>query len=372
MNGWPLLSPHTGIGSYTKNLALALKSNPEIDTHFFYGSHVSKDIRMNPLPGISKAKSIVKKFIPKPYEMMRLMQQFYFSGATKSEDFDLYHDPSFKPLSFRGPIVITVHDLSPMHYPDTHPKDRVLDFEKNLPKSLQRAERILVDSDFIRNEIIREFGFADKIHTVHLGVDPSFHPRNEEDISKTLSSYGLQYKKYILAVGTIEPRKNLIAAIKAYQKLGAAICEEYPLVIIGMRGWENSFFDSEMKNTDTKNILMPGFMPQENLLHLYSGASLFVYPSLYEGFGLPVLEAMASGVPVITSNCSSLPEVAGDAGILINPQDIDSISQNMENCLSSTEFASTLSRQGIQRAKEFTWDRCAKETFAVYQKAIKS
>jgi alpha-1,3-rhamnosyl/mannosyltransferase len=89
---------------------------------------------MNPLPGISKAKSIVKKFIPKPYEMMRLMQQFYFSGATKSEDFDLYHDPSFKPLSFRGPIVITVHDLSPMHYPDTHPKDRVLDFEKNLPK----------------------------------------------------------------------------------------------------------------------------------------------------------------------------------------------------------------------------------------------
>jgi glycosyltransferase involved in cell wall biosynthesis len=370
MNGWPLLSPHTGIGSYVRNLAESLQKMDDMEASFFYGRSISSEIRQVPVANITKYKSWVKKFVPKPYEVMRGIQQFYFSRGANSGEFDIYHEPSFKPLNFRGPTVITVHDLSPIVFSETHPADRVADFKKNLPKSLKKADKIITDSDFIKNEIIRDYGFANKITTTLLGVSAEFRPREIHEISETLSRFNLGYKNFILAVGTIEPRKNLLTTIKAYQKLKQNFKAKFPLVIIGMKGWQNSDFDNSLQGSDMTGINILGYVSQPDLLNIYSAAGLFVYPSLYEGFGLPILEAMASGVPVITSNRASLPEVAGDAAITIEPHDVDALADNMLRCLDDVDFSKKMTQKGIDRAKEFTWDRCARQTVGVYKSVL--
>ena len=176
---------------------------------------------------------------------------------------------------------------------------------------------------------------------------------------------------YLLAVGTLEPRKNLLRTIDAYTGLPQKLRSSTPLVIAGMRGWLAQDLESRIRQYEQRGeVRWLGYVPADELPLLYSGAAMLVYPSLYEGFGLPVLEAMASGIPVITSNRASLPEVAGDVGVMINPEDFGELRTHMQRLLEDRAEAGRLGRLGVERARLFTWQACADKTLAVYRAVV--
>jgi alpha-1,3-rhamnosyl/mannosyltransferase len=186
-----------------------------------------------------------------------------------------------------------------------------------------------------------------------------------------VAPFGLQAGQYILSVGTLEPRKNLTTAIKAYARLPETIRQDMPFVIAGMKGWRTDGLDKEVAALIEKGqIRRLGYVPDEALPALYSGARAFVYPSLYEGFGLPPLEAMACGTPVIVSNRSSLPEVVGDAGLKVEALDVDGLAGAMNQVIEDDVLRASLRQRGMERAKGFSWRRCAEETLAVYRKVV--
>jgi len=210
-----------------------------------------------------------------------------------------------------------------------------------------------------------------KVHVIYLGVGENYAPRSAEELGSVLARFDLSAKSYIFAVGTLEPRKNLIQVIDAYVGLPEAIRKSTPLVIAGMKGWLSGQIEARIrKHEERGEVRWLGYVPAETLPLLYSGASMLVYPSLYEGFGLPVLEAMASGIPVITSNRASLPEVAGDVGLAVEPADVEGLRAYMRSLIEDKDEAARRGSLGIARARLFTWQACAQQTLAVYKKAI--
>lgn len=374
MNAWPLISMHTGIAAYTRHLASALRQVGGVDMNFFYGYGWSTELRNAPAPGIDPLKKWVKKLIPKPYALMRFVQQSRFDSGLRDLRCDLYHEPSFLPFRFDGPTVITIHDLSPLRYPETHPPVRVREVMARLPHAVQAASAIITDSNFIKSELIQTFNVDPaRVTSTPLGVAPEYRPRTAGETAATLAAYDVKYRSYILAVGTIEPRKNLIQAIDAYAGLPEAIRKAVPLVIAGMKGWLNEQLEARIRQYENRGeVRWLGYVPAEDLPLLYSGASMLVYPSLYEGFGLPVLEAMASGIPVITSNRASLPEVAGDVGIMVDPENVDGLREQMRRLIEDKTEAARRGALGVERARLFTWQACAEKTLTVYKQAMGS
>jgi alpha-1,3-rhamnosyl/mannosyltransferase len=371
-NGSALLSPLTGIGQYSKSLAERLVASQDIELHLFYAAIWSRDIRTGPIREIGALKDFIKKVVPHPYRVSRAGQQWRFNLGIKRIRPHLYHEPNFLPFKFDGPTIITAHDLSWIRYPETHPSERVAVMNELFPKSLDAASHILTDAEFIRQEIISEFGVAPaRITAVPLGARPIFRPRSAEECGTVLSEHGLQYRRYVLCVGTLEPRKNLELAIRAYAGLPKAVRNRYPLVTVGMRGWLTSRLESVMQPLVASGELHPlGFTSDEALAALYAGAIALVYPSLYEGFGLPPLEAMASGTPVIVSNRSTLPEVVGDAGVIIDAEDVSALREALLRLGDDAAFWQERAAASLQRARGFSWQRCADQTVDVYRKVI--
>ena len=372
LNTYSLLSPYTGIGVYTRNLVLALQEIQGVDLSFFYGHRWSKKLHEGPMPGMNVIKSLIKRFVPHPYTLMRSFQQHQFDNGTSRFLCDLYHEPSFIPFRFDGPTVITVHDLSPILFPETHPLHRVRHFNEQFPKSIKQAAAIIVDTEFVRKEIIAIFGISPQlVNTIHLGVSGDFRPRSKTEVVSILDKYDLVYGHYVLAVGTLEPRKNLIRTIEAYSELSESIRKRIPLVIAGMKGWLTKEIESRIFSLKVRDeVRWLGYIPSIQLPLLYSAASMLVYPSLYEGFGLPVLEAMASGIPVITSDRSPMLEVSGDVAIMIDPGDTDLLRSAMHNLLEDRQEAINRGTRGIERAHQFSWKICAEKTLKVYRSVI--
>lgn len=374
MNAVSLLSPATGIASYTRNLAHALLQTGQVQAFFFYGFSWSDKVRDAPVPALVPAKNLVKKILPYSYEASRFVQQWIFRRGVNQYPADIYHEPNYIPFRFDGPTVITVHDLSHIRYAHTHPAARVRIMNKLLPRAIETVSEIIVDSHFVGREVIGQFGVAPgKVHAIHLGVSQDYRPRAVADISQQLLQYGLLPKSYILAVGTLEPRKNLIQAIDAFAGLPEAVRKATPLVIAGMKGWLSGQLEARISLYESRGeVRWLGYVPAQDLPLLYSGASMLVYPSLYEGFGFPVLEAMASGIPVITSDRASLPEVAGDVGIMVDPEDVDGLRGQMRRLIEDKTEADRRGALGVERARQFTWQVCAEKTLAVYKQAMGS
>jgi len=363
----------TGIGRYTYNLFSEIIKTDECEVDFLYGLSWGKKLVV-PAGKYQKTSQAVSKTLPYVRTLGRLAQKNILKYKFSKEKYDLYHEPNFLALSFASPVVATIHDLSIIKYPDFHPPDRVKMFEKNLLRTLDRAEYLIADSEFVRKDIINTFGVdPEKVVTTLLGVEKSFCPRNEESAVSLLNSYKLKYKSYFLVVSTLEPRKNFKLVIEAYMRLDNKVKERYPLVIIGMNGWEMSQFDKDLEKLKRQGHLrMPGYVDNGALPILYSSAKLFLYPSLYEGFGLPPLEAMACGAPVITSNTSSLPEVVGDAGITVSPYDDEGLRDVMARLVEDDEMLAEFSRKSLERSKLFTWGKCAEQTIDVYRRVYAS
>jgi alpha-1,3-rhamnosyl/mannosyltransferase len=243
---------------------------------------------------------------------------------------------------------------------------------RRIGESIRRADCVISDSEYGRQEILAEFNLPpEKVVSVLLAAGSGFSPVAADRLPAVLKPFGFLPQQYILSVGTLEPRKNLTTAIRAYARLPEVIRAETPLVIAGMKGWRTEGLDKEVAALiDKGQIRRLGYVPDEALPALYSGARVFVYPSLYEGFGLPPLEAMACGAPVIVSNRSSLPEVVGDTGLQVDALDVDGLAQAMSQIIEDDALRASLRQLGMERAKSFSWRRCAEETLAVYRKVV--
>lgn len=371
---YSLLAPLTGIGQYVLHVARGLQLRADIDLTCFYGPYFSREVRSAPPPLADRGRRWMRTWIPNSYAIRRRLEQWRFDAGQRKHRFDVYHEPNFLAQRFDGPTVITVHDLSWIRFPETHPPERVRAMNTFFGASLQDAAVVLTDSEFVRGELLDVFG-ADpgRIVPIPLGVDPLFRPCPMEETRAVLEPLGLRHRAYFLSVGTLEPRKNLQSTITAYAALPPALRQEYPLVLAGMKGWRTGPMEQLLAPlVDNGQVKVLGYLAREDLAVITAGALTMVYPSLYEGFGLPPLEAMACGVPPIISTAGSLLEVVGDAGLVVEPHDVDALSAAMSRMAEDPGLRARLSGLGRGRAANFTWERCVDRTAAAYRRAAAS
>ena len=331
-----------------------------------------------------------------------------FASVMQKQKLDVLHGPAnVLPLAFRGRGVITIHDLAIYRHPEWFPRGQIFSTKFLVPRSIKKADAIIVPSEATRKDLVELFEVPEeKIAVIQHGVEERFfkdsviasdsacldeRERGWEAIPK-IAMVASQprdddKKKYILFVGTLEPRKNVPRLIQAYASLPRDLIEQYELWIVGQKAWgyeevQSSKFKVQNENpilTDKIKIL--DYYPGDKLPELLQNASVFVYPSLYEGFGLPVLEAMAAGVPVVTSNLSSIPEICStliyrpingraiQACVLVNPHSVEEIRDAIAKAIRDDAYSSEISGAGIKRAREFTWERTTRKTLEVYEKA---
>jgi len=306
----------------------------------------------------------------KPVALRLLWEQTCFPILVKRLGLDLLHSPHYTmPLAHPCRCVVTFHDMSFFLFPGLHTLPKRILFPLIIRASARRSDAIIADSESTRQDAIRLLGSPpSKITTVHLGVTADYKPISDQArLESVRQEYHLP-ERFILYVGTVEPRKNLPSLLYAYQSLSERL-PGWSLVIAGRLGW---MYDAVMRLVKqlalSEQVYFTGYMPEVDLPALYNLADLVVYPSVYEGFGLPVLEAMACGVPVITTNVSSMPEIVADAGVLISPGDDPALAEAMKTLLTDPEKHRWFSEKGIQRAAAFTWEKTAQETLKVYQR----
>src|SRR5919109_4226437 len=366
INTVPVQLSLTGVGHYVNQLVRHFNLMDERNEYtYFYGFYTKQFF--GPTHGIHRIRNQLGKA---PWLRRSIRQAlFFFSGLLQSQ-FDPYFEPNFIPVKIKaGKIVTTVHDFSFRLFPEAHPKDRIQYFEKNFSKNIRRSDRIITDSLYIKNEAVEFLGLpSDMITPVHLGVDHEvFKVYGKESLALCKREFGLP-EKFMLFVGTREPRKNLDRLIRAYAELPEQVQGEFSLVLVGPRGWGES--DPSARKNLGNRVRVLDYVETQKLALVYNLASVFVYPSLYEGFGLPPLEAMACGCPVIASRAASLPEVCGDAAYYVDPADVDSITEGLYKVLNDDGLRRTLIEKGKQRAKLFTWEKTARETLEVFDEVL--
>lgn len=371
LNARILQAPRTGIGQYVSSLALALQEQADLSLQLFLGRHWTTNLPPAPTPGYSRRAALAKR-VPGAYRVRRWLEQGSFDRGLRQRPIDLYHEPSLWPLEFDGPMVMTLHDLTHVHYPQTQPADRLAEIERHVGRGVERACFVLTDSEHVAGEVRRHFALAEeRVLVAPLGYAPRFRPRGESELRATLSSLGLAAQQYLICVGTLEPRKNLKLALQAHALLPVALRKRLPLVIVGMPGWcsegLDETLDAAVKGGWAKVL---GYQSDEVLAELLAGAKALLFPSLYEGFGLPVLEAMASGVPVLLTHTSSLPEVAGEAGIYVDVGDPQVMCAAIQELMEDPALERRCRVLGLQRAQDFSWQRCARITSGAYRKAV--
>ena len=241
--------------------------------------------------------------------------------------------------------------------------------QREIPKTLKRADFLIAVSEFARNEVIKYFGWPEhKIRATPLGVTPQYHPRTQLETQPVLAQLGLTHGRYTLCIATIEPRKNIDGILSAYRRLPDRVRRAYPLVLAGGSGWNNEATLKRIAQYQAQGWLHHlGYVPESELPLLLAGARSFVFPSFYEGFGLPVLEAMACGIPVVTSNRSSLPEVTQGAALLIEPEDIPALTEAIRISLEDETWRNAAIPASQQVAAGYSWETTARETADIYR-----
>jgi len=384
-----LIPPLTGIGHYTHQLLTHLSQD-----------HRVRDIKaFNPLKCYSRQNlqkfldalshppenantkttqsssaryySALRKavsYLPGERHLRQFVQQRLTGNLmARCKDY-IYWEPSYILQPFDGLAVTTVHDLSHVRYPEHHPQKRVHWLESRLPDSLSRAATIVAVSNFSRNEIIDVFNIDPvRIKVIPPAVADTFRqPFTAQERYQLRHQYRLP-SEYILSVGTLEPRKNIAGLIAAYGQLSPELRQKFPLVLAGDSGWHNEKTSSMLQPYLRRGeIIQLGYVPQNDLPKLYAAASLFAYVSFYEGYGMPIAEAMASGVAVVASDRASMPEVAAGCAVLVNPDDIDSITSGLRHSLEDSNDRNRRASIGRIKSASYTWQRSAEQLVELF------
>jgi alpha-1,3-rhamnosyl/mannosyltransferase len=375
-----IFPPLTGIGRYAYELANRLPQVEDIDELHFLTMWRWARLQQARGLGAEPASALVapgwfgvaRRWLaaqPWAVEAYDVSSEFWRGRLLQGVEGAVYHSPNYFLAPYDGPSVATVHDLSITRFPDTHPAARRRYFELAFERSLRRADMLITDSEAVKLEIVSDFGVSpDRVRAIHLGVDAAFRPMQPAETVGALHARALVHGGYTLSVATLEPRKKLDRLITAYGQLPQALRLAYPLVLIGAMGWLNSPLHTLIEQGQSQGWLrFLGYVPQDELPVLYAGARAYAMTSIYEGFGLPVLEAMASGVPVLTSSVSCMPEVAGGAALLAHPDDLDGLREQLGRVLTDDDWRVDAVVRGLDRARLMTWGRCVAKTVDVYK-----
>jgi len=295
---------------------------------------------------------------------------FSLGWAAKRSRVDCLHSQYFAPLGYGGPVVLTVHDLGYLHVPEAFPRRLRAALRVLVPWSLARAAHIITDSEFSRQDIAKRYGVgATRISVIPAAAAATFRRSPPEATIKVLSRYGLK-PGFVFAVGRLNRRKNLSRLIEACSLLRSRGMGRIQLVIAGKPDFGGQTLLAQARDrSQDGTVRWLGLLPDSDLPAFYSGAAAFVYPSLFEGFGLPILEAMACGAPVVASNRASMPELLGDAGLLIDPEDVELMADSIAQIINDRLLAAELSRRGLARSRQYSWAETARSTLAVYRTA---
>jgi glycosyltransferase involved in cell wall biosynthesis len=368
-----------GIGRYTRELIRAVAASDAPFQYRLFSARPPDQLPVpNPLPQADHVSHhpapLSEKWLYRLWYRLRLPLpvQLVTGGL------ELFHSPDFvlPPVYGRIPTVLTVHDLSFIHYPHTFPKVLVDYLNRVVPWSVRRASHILADSEATRQDLLGLWQVpAEKVTVLYSGVNASFRPTDEETVTAVRQRYGLADAPYLLSVGTVQPRKNYQMLIQAFA--GVAANWPHTLAIAGGKGWlyEEMLAEIERQRLNGR-VRFIGFVDDADLPALYTGADLFLFPSLYEGFGLPLLEAMACGVPVLTSNASCLPEVVVnrergvETAVLLSPHAPQPWSQAMQQLLADEPARARLRQAGQQQAARFTWQQAAHRLIQLYRQLL--
>lgn len=372
----------TGSGRYVIELVKSLLSLSDKHEYVLFGSASKKRAELTRLSAeytlIDSVSSLDEKYVSFPPTLYELLWNTFhvLSIDLIVGTCDIYHSSDWTQAPSKARLVTTVHDLIPFLFPQhVHPRIRVA-HEARWKHIIADGVHIIVDAQSTKQDILNQFHISpDYIDVIPLACAPSFYQVGKAKLTKSidyhekllsvLQKYSLIANNYILAVGTLEPRKNIDRLVEAYHALPGSLREEVKLVVVGKKAWADEIADSA-------DVLFTGYIEDADLPYVYSGAKAFVMPSLYEGFGLPVLEAMACGTPVICSNRSSLPEIGGDdVHYIQEPEEVESIRLILSHVLESeVEELDKVAQNGYNRAMEFSWRRTALETLAVYKKLL--
>jgi glycosyltransferase involved in cell wall biosynthesis len=357
----------TGIGTYTHQVISSLNEVDSFNEYLlFMPEGCNCDIPFN------------KNFNVKNISENRkdnFWDEVNIPNILKDSDIELYHVPQNGvglPEDKKCPVIITLHDVIPYRMPETVGPTYLKIFLEQMPEIIPQCDGIITVSEFSKEDIIKAFNFPkEKIFVTHLAPENIYKPISK-DISKELiaKEYGID-GKFILYIGGFSPRKNILGLIEAFSILDRKYNQGFKLVIAGKKGisYEKYKNRAAMLGVEDK-VLFPGFIELDHLPYLYNSSELFVYPSFYEGFGLPPVEAMACGLPVITSNTTSIPEIVKDSAILINPANVDELAEAMNRAVQDEKLRDELIVKGLIRASELTWQDTARKTVIAYDKII--
>ena len=375
----PLLSgTKSGVGFCEDGLVAALlELYPENEYMLEYFSLRNHDVKKEKLSKYTQKKAMLSScrwfpgslyrmasaYVPIPYRLL-------FPKKKQVTHFFNYYIPPF----VRGKKVVTIHDMTLHIYPETMRKKTLWFLKKVLKASIRRADHIVTDSAFSKQEMMKFYNIPeDKISVVLCGVDfERFHPlENRERLEVIKQKYNIK-KEYFLYLGTLEPRKNLVRFVQAYAKAKNEKRNFPSLVLAGGKGWMYEEIFSVVQELGLeKDVIFTGYVQDDEVATLMGGAMAFCFPSLYEGFGMPVIEAMACGTPVLTSRHSSMEEIAGEESVLVDALSVDSIKEGLIRLYESEELREELSQRGLAKAKQYTWEVAGKQLIQVYQDLVK-
>ncbi|MCA8346066.1 glycosyltransferase family 4 protein [Burkholderia cepacia] len=356
----------SGIGRYTWEIAKRAAALDRVSKISYY----DRGKFVNDLDGLRKGIRppkdpwLVREIRKLANPMMKTRPRF--TGA-------VFHSTNFFLPDRVENGVVTIHDVSVLKFPETHPLDRIKQYERYFDDTLKRTAHVITVSEHARREIVDVLGLHEtKVTAIHLGVDEAYRDARRVVEGAEQSNeyfYGLESGSYTLCVSTLEPRKNIDKLLTAYSHLSNEVKSRFPLVLVGAVGWLSDKLEAQIASLKSEGWLrVLGYVPETDLPFLYARARLFAYPSMYEGFGLPVAEAMAAGVPVITSDQSSLPEVAAGAAAIIDPNDIKEFSAVLRRGLEDDVWRRDARARGFDVSDGYLWQRCAERTGEIYQR----
>lgn len=356
----------TGNCTYIRNL---VKNLVRIDTQNNYVFYVT-DIKHSFYQNFTEVDNLKIKQLQVKNPLVRI--PLFLARQTYADALDILHVQYNAPPFHGGKLVTTIHDLGFLFHPESFSKLQGLRLKILTRKTAKRSQSILTGSNYSKNDIVRAYNLdPEKVEVVPHGISSLFKPNlSRETIQTVLDKYKIQ-GDYILSVGRLNPRKNLNSLVQAFSDLKRTKQIPHGLVIVGQDDFETSQFIKSIKENDySQQIIFTGFIPDEDLPFLYGGADVFVYPSVFEGVGLPVLEAMKCGTPVVTSNTTSLKEVVGDAGRMVDPLDVKDITQAIFQVICDTELKTALIEKGLARANQFSWEKTAQKTLEIYERIM--